>query len=423
MEQQASNEIATLPPAQRAAVALNVDVYKEQIAAKVKESADIVQVIDPAGREQAHRIGMVLLKLRTGIKARGEEVRKDATVFNKAVIAAEKELVELISPEETRIIGLRDAYDEQVRAAKEEADRKESERVDRHRNNLAMLRAEVLASVGKSAAHISERMAALRVVVDVAEYWEEFLPRAIEVRKEVVDQLQVQYDAQHAIEENAAKARQEAQAEAERVARQAEENRVAALEIERQRQELAAAQAETARVAAEQEAERQRAAAAELAEQQRVAAETKRQLDEQQARLAADREAQAQREREFNEKIAAQAREDERRKAALAEEQRVAALPIERVAEILDGPAEVIPPSVVDEVVAGIRLPDVAVLQQQVRGEDDAAQTSKREDEEAESLFRHAVRLLMQTRNRNCGAIRDMLEDEMSHYDEMMAEE
>lgn len=421
MEQQASNEIATLPPAQRAAIVLRTAEYEAQIREQVAASSDIVQVIDVDGRTQAHRIGMVLTKLGTSIQATGKEARADATAFSKAVIAEESKLLALVEPEKKRVLALRDAFDEKVRLAKEEADRIERERMDRHRNNLAMLRAEVLASVGKSAAHIGERMAALGAVVDVAEYWEEFLPRAIEVRKEVVDQLQVQYDAQHTIEESAAKARQEAQAEAERVARQAEENRVAALEIERQRQELAAAQAETARVAAEKEAERQRAAAAELAEQQRVAAETKRQLEEQQARLAADREAQAQREREFQERIDAQAREDERRKAALAEEQRVAALPIERVAEILDGPTEVIAPSIVDEVVAGIRLPDVAAMQQQVREEDEAALAVETEAQNAEANFRQATRELMHVRSEQ--DVIAILGDEIRAYSAMLAEQ
>ena len=67
----------TLP--QRAAVALGAVDYEAKIKEQVAASTDITAVIDPAGREQAHRIGMNLLKLRTGIKAVGEAARKDAT--------------------------------------------------------------------------------------------------------------------------------------------------------------------------------------------------------------------------------------------------------------------------------------------------------------------------------------------------------
>ena len=53
----------TLP--QRAAVALGAVDYEAKIKEQVAASTDITAVIDPAGREQAHRIGMNLLKLRT----------------------------------------------------------------------------------------------------------------------------------------------------------------------------------------------------------------------------------------------------------------------------------------------------------------------------------------------------------------------
>lgn len=444
--------LALLPPAQRAAIALNVDAYKEQIATKVKESADITAVLDPAGREQAHRIGMVLLKLRTGIKARGEEVRKDATAFGKAVIAAEKELVDLVTPEENRVMALRDAYDAKVRAEKEEAERVEAARVENLKVMLGALRGEVLACYNKTAAVIAERMTALRddAAGDTDERWAEYLPRAKEVRAEVLTQMQAQYDTQLAVEVEAELARQAAEAEAKRVAAQAEENRLAALAIERQRQELARAQAEidaeNARRAAAEAAERTRVEAEAQAERERVAAETKRQLEAQQAELATQRAAQAaaeaelaRKQKEFQDKVDEQAHEDARRKLAADEADRVASLPVERVAAILDGEAppqnvgidlangpdqtvisgaeiasdgsiEVISPADVAAVVNSITLPTMQAQSAAVVTTGDA---------DAISVLREVVRELMGTRTPKF--IMDLVAEEIVEFTHLLA--
>lgn len=323
-----SQDLALLPPAARAAVALNADKTELELRELVKSSADVVAVADMNGRDMAHRIGMNLKTARVAITKTGKAVREDATAFRDAVIAKEKELIGIIEPEETRVLALRDAYDAKVREEKEAAERHEAERKSRIECALAEMRAEAGRCVGKPAAQIAERIGVIGLMDMSADNWMEYHGRACEVHADVLDQMQAAHEAQLAVEAAAARAKAEAQAEAERVRLQAEENARLAAQLKAQQEAMEARQrdelAERERVAAEQ-AKAAQEAALRLAEQERIAAQR---LAEQQAEL--DAKMRAFEERENAAKLAAE------QAAAKAEEDRLAAV---RAAELAEAPA------------------------------------------------------------------------------------
>lgn len=303
----------TLP--ERAAVALGESANAAKLRELAAQSAGIVIINSADGREEAHRAAMVLRSTRTSITNTGKAAREDATAFSKAVIALEKDLIAIIEPEETRVLALRDDWDERIAAEKAAKIAAERARIDTIQACLQNLRDYPLQAAGKSSQEIGNMIGILVASKPDASY-AEFIDQAKAARHEALEKLAKMETAQRAIEIEAESQRQEAarQAAAAEEARKAE-----AARIEAERAELAqlrAAAAETARLAkietdriaaeqaaeaqrlAEQEAELQRQRDAEAArvraEQEvrdRIAAETKRQLDEQQAAIAAERAA------------------------------------------------------------------------------------------------------------------------------------
>ncbi|MGK5014949.1 hypothetical protein [Janthinobacterium sp. HLS12-2] len=308
----------TLP--QRAAVALGAVDYEAKIKEQVAASTDITAVIDPAGREQAHRIGMNLLKLRTGIKAVGEAARKDATDFSKAVIAKEKDLIALITPEENRVFELRDAYDTKVEAEKQAAIAKERERITAIQADIAAIHDAPLELVGKSAADIQAAAATVAAIVVDKERFAEFEKDAAKVFAEVSAKLASLHAAAVANEEEAARiaaeraelaqlreaaaeARRIAQVEAERISaeRQAEDDHRAALVAEQEAEALRQREAQAAELKkqADAQAEQNRLEQAEIARQRQEL------LDMQSAAAEAARLAQVDADRLANETVQA----------------------------------------------------------------------------------------------------------------------
>lgn len=313
---QATQATTALTLPQRAAVALDAVDYEAKIKEQVAASTDITAVIDPAGREQAHRIGMNLLKLRTGIKAVGEAARKDATDFSKAVIAKEKDLIALITPEENRVFELRDAYDTKVEAEKQAAIAKERERIAAIQADIAAIHDAPLELVGKSAADIQAAAATVAAIVVDKERFSEYEKDASKVVAEVSAKLASLHAAAVANEEEAARiaaeraelaqlreaaseARRIAQVEAERVAaeRQAEDDRRAALVAEQEAEALRQRETQAAELKkqADAQAEQNRLEQAEIARQrqelldmQTAAAEVTRLAQVEADRLAND---------------------------------------------------------------------------------------------------------------------------------------
>ena len=142
----------------RAELALNAKQARIDLAAQVKKSENVREVKNAAGREEAHSYAMALVKSRTTLEKAAKATREDATAFSKAVIALEKDLLSITTPEETRLLALRNAWDEARAAEKAEAERVERERITKIHLRLADIRAVVgLANAAKVAECSSPR--------------------------------------------------------------------------------------------------------------------------------------------------------------------------------------------------------------------------------------------------------------------------
>lgn len=287
----------TLP--QRAIKALGESANVVKLRELAAQSANIVAVIDPDGREQAHRAAMVLRTTRTNITATGKAAREDATAFSKAVIALEKELIAEIEPEEDRLICLRDKWDEDEQARKDALILAERQRVEAIQARIQQLAHLPIKHAGATAAELAEVIAEHDGWVPDATF-EELADRAAHAVELSLLALRDLLTARQQQEQKAAEAE---------AARLAEIERVAA-----ERKQLAEMQAETARVAAELAEGRERLAEQEAAQQ----AAAKAQQDAIDAKAKAERDAAA--------RAAAQAQADlDEQRAQLEEERRAMA--------------------------------------------------------------------------------------------------
>lgn len=323
-------EIATLPPAERAKIALGASKAETQLRELIEKSAGITNVIDMAGREEAHRAGMTLKNARIAIEKTGKAAREDAQAFSNAVIAKEKRLKAITEAEEKRVFGLRDAFDAKVAAEKAEAERIERERVAGIRAKIDAIRNLPMGMHGEPSAEVETELNALYDFVPGEEF-AEFAGEAIQARETAVAALRGMLEHVKAQEAEAARLAVE-RAELERL-------RAEAAERERQAAELRAA--EEARARAEQEAQRQefeRRAEIErqaIAEQARIAKEAQ---EAAQAIIDAERAAFEAERRAFQEQQAAVARAEEERITRAEDEARQA--DIKAAAEMVEAEVE-----------------------------------------------------------------------------------
>lgn len=296
-------ETTELTVIERAALALGTSEREAKLAELVKQSATIVELKNTAARDQCHGAAMVLRTTRVDIEKSGKAAREDATAFSKAVIAEEKRLLAITQPEETRLIELRDDWDERIAAEKRAKVEAEAKRIAGIRAKIDEIRACVSIAAGKSASEIEGAIAELVAeVIDVASF-AELTGDAEMARGETLDKLHTMHAA--AVER---------EAEAKRVAEES---------------------ARLARERAEFE-EQQRRAAAERAEKERrdTAARAEQERKDDAARAAREAEERKQREAEEAARREQQAREDAARREALeAEEKRLAAVYAERERE------------------------------------------------------------------------------------------
>lgn len=346
----------TLP--QRAAVALGSAEHEAKLKDLAAKHADIVDIKNAAGREQAHGAMMVLANARISITKAGKEARDDATKFSKAVIEEEKRLIAIIEPEESRLRGMRDEWDAEREREKEAKAAAERQRIAALQERITEIRGAVAAASFCSPANVLEHIGDIeRMVIDAG--FEEFQGQAQLAKDETLDKLREIYAAAVAREEEAARltaereelerlrkeaAEREAAATAQRaeeVRRMAEERAAQEAELRAQREaqerQLAAERAESERIAREKLAaeeaelrkEREEQQRLLVAERERQAAEAKRLADERAELERQQREAEEQRRREEYARLEAEARELERRQAAFRTVQKAAPLLLE----------------------------------------------------------------------------------------------
>lgn len=237
---------------QRAQVALGAAEHEKSLRELASKHTALTVITNKAGYEDAQSARMELKTARVDLEKKGKAARDDANAFSKAVIAEEKRLVEIISPEETRLQTLQDAWNAKVEAERQAVLKAEEDR-------KAALQAKVSAInemgyAGATAAEITMQGKILHEM-QIGEDFQEFANDARNVRQIAINTLTKRL--------------------AERQAFEAEQVRIAA-----EREELAKLRAESeARAKVEREAKAKADAEAD---------EKRRQED---ARLAAERQA------------------------------------------------------------------------------------------------------------------------------------
>ena len=244
-----TKDLATLPPEERAAVALSSSQTEIDLRALAIKNVTITQVIDKAGRQQAHGAAMELRTARTDIEKLSKAARDDATKFSKAVIQEEKRLIAIIEPEEARLVDLRDKYDDIQLLIKQEAEARERARITAIHERIGEIRAFIgLASQCRTAVRIAELLGKLETLELTG--FEEFSDEAAAVHAGSITAIKAIHEEK--VVEEAERARVKAQQEADAAAlkqAQAEHAAIAAqlaadrAALERERSELAAAKA------------------------------------------------------------------------------------------------------------------------------------------------------------------------------------
>ena len=286
-----TTQITTLPPAERAAVALDFDALKAEVSKQALQHADITAIENKAGRDQVHAAAMTLKGKRVEIQKRAKEVREDAVQFQKAVIAKGEELAAIIETEEKRLIALRDDWDAEREAEKQAAIAKEAMRRKHIEEMIDAIRNTVFVSPRESSASI-EAIIAATDALDVSEAtYEEFAPAAARAKAEALESLRETLDLAKFNEADQARIKAEQEAEAARLAAGREE--LARLRAEAdERQRIADEQAAEAHRIEEAKLAEERAAIARQREQQEAENLARQmELDRQAAEIRAQQEA------------------------------------------------------------------------------------------------------------------------------------
>jgi hypothetical protein len=304
----------TLPA--RAAIALQSTAAEAHLRELLAGTVGITSVTNRAGREECHKAAMAITKARTAIVSAGKTARDDANAFSKAVIAEERRLIGIVEAEETRLKGLRDAWDAEQARILEEAEKKEKARVDGILCRIQALRDYPAAAATyplDRAKKLFFELQGLEIDSTYGEYKEKALGALQDARAAVASIV----DAKVAAEAEAARIK--AEAEAARLAAEAAAAAHAAELAELRKQQEAAEEQrriEAAAAKAEQEriqAERDRIAAEELRIEREAAAKARAELAakeaeiaEQQRAIQAEKDAKEAAERAVRERLEAE---------------------------------------------------------------------------------------------------------------------
>ncbi len=336
----ASTQLAPMTMEQRAQTALGLVNAKEQLTELAAASAGITEITNKAGYDECHAKRMVLKNKRVEIGKTGKAAREDATKFSQAVIAAEKELIGIISPEEDRLQALQQAWDDAREAERAEAARIEAERIQKQKDALAVITGSLSRLFGADVATLDLAAEQLQAF-DMDQFDDVFRPDADRARADALAAITKARDERAALDQQAAELRRQQEEQAAREAEAAEQRRIADQAAQAERDRLAAeaqARAEAEAKArreqqakedaerAARQAEEDRLRAEQLAEQQEIARAAQAELDRRQAeldRVAAEQQAQ----RDADAKAAQEAQEkaDQERRDREAAEQAEAA--------------------------------------------------------------------------------------------------
>jgi hypothetical protein len=302
----------------RAAHVLKFDQRKADLAELATRSHRIVEITNTAGRDECHSARMALKNTRIEIEKAGKAAREDATAFSKAVISKEKELIDVIAPEEGRLQSIQDAWDAAREAERAEKVRVQQEAIERERRILEATHALPLQAIGKTAEQI-QHILTVEAERDFDELPETIREKTRELSAAAVVKLTAMRDEKLAAEAEAKRLADE-RAELERLRKAQEEAQAAvARKADEERAEAdRLAKVERERIAAEEKAERDRVAAAEKTERDRLA-EIEREKLKQEAFERAERQAEEDRQREQAALKLKSEREEFERKRADAE--------------------------------------------------------------------------------------------------------
>lgn len=226
----------------RAALALNSTQTEVDLQALATKNAHIVAVVDKAGRQQAHGAAMELKTARSTITNTAKAAREDATAFQGAVIAEEKRLVALIQPEEKRLLGLRDAWDDEQERIRREEESKERARVTGLHERINVIRGYVaLAGQCRTAERIAGLLKTLGDV-DLTTF-QEFTDEAAKVHSQTLQAVTQLHTNKVAEEVEAARAKEEQEAAAAKLASEQAALAAERASLEREREELTQARA------------------------------------------------------------------------------------------------------------------------------------------------------------------------------------
>lgn len=221
---------------ERALAAMKLQVTVEQLTELAAKTADITTITNNDGRTQTHAAAMVLKEQRLVIERAGKAAREDATKFAKQVIVEADKLIALISPEEERLIKLRDEWDAAREAEKRAKAESERQRMLAIQQRIQDIRDMVAEAAGKPAAQIDEVIRTLTAIV-VDDSFQEAKPAAEQVHANVLVRLRSLHDQQARIEQElaeqeAAAAKRRAELDAE-IQRQREQRELQGLRLKR----------------------------------------------------------------------------------------------------------------------------------------------------------------------------------------------
>lgn len=294
---QTQKKVTELTVQERASQALSVEHTEADLNKMAAKYKDVTEIKDDTDYQLVKSGAIALGKVRVSIEKAGKAARDDANKFAKAVIAEERRLTGIISPEEDRLKTLRKAVDDAEARKAVEARQAEEQRIEAIKIRIASMQKQTEGLLGADSTAIQMRLDGVRQITITEGLFSEFTEQAQQIYGAVTTQLEAALQERLAFEEAQdalaqQKAEQEAREAAERAKQEEERKKIEAERLEAQRiMREAQEKAEAEKVRKEKErlereaAERvraeaeQKAAEAEAARQEALRPEKERLID------------------------------------------------------------------------------------------------------------------------------------------------